>query len=146
MAEAPSADVEEWLARPPDDSPDRRALNCALLGKVRERGYSLLTGTPEVLQRHDALLTAFELSDRLPRQERAVRQATAELAAHFTPDVVAGHRYDVATIVVLVPTKAGLPPTALRMTGLPQDAPAEQVEACIHSLKRVAAGAEPVLA
>jgi hypothetical protein len=52
-----------------------------LLGKVRERGYALLTATLEVLQRHDALLTAFELSDRLPRQERAVQQATAELAA-----------------------------------------------------------------
>jgi hypothetical protein len=62
------------------------------------------------LQRHDALLTDFELSDRLPRHERAVRWATAELAAHFTPDVVPGHRYDLATIVVLVPTGAGLPP------------------------------------
>ncbi len=144
MADAPAADVDEWLARAPDDSPDRRALNCALLGTVRERGYSLLTATPEVLQRHDALLTAFEQSDRLPRHERAVRQATAELAAHFTPDVVAGHRYDIATIVVLVPTKPGLPPMALRMTGLPQNAPADQVEAWIDSLKRVAARAEPV--
>ncbi len=143
MADAPATDVEEWLARAPDDGPDRRALNHALLDKVRERGCSLLTAPPEVLQRHDALLTAFELSDRLPRHERAVRQATAELAAHFTPDLVPGHRYDLATIVVLVPTGAGLPPMALRMTGLPHNAPTEQVEAWIDSLKRVAAGAEP---
>ena len=110
MADAPAADVEEWLTLAPDDSPDRRALNHALLDKVRERGYSLLTATPEVLLRHDGLLTAFELSDRLPRHERAVRQATAELAAHFTPDVVPGQLYDLATIVVLLPTRTGLPP------------------------------------
>jgi hypothetical protein len=54
--------------------------------------------------------------------------------------MVAGHRYDIATIVVLVPPKPGLPPMALRMTGLPRDAPAEQVEAWIDSLKRIPAG------
>jgi hypothetical protein len=73
------------------------------------------------------MLTAFELSDRLPRHERAVRLATAELAAHFTPDVV--------------PTRVGLPPMALQMTGQPQDVPADQVEAWIQSLQQVAAGA-----
>jgi flavin reductase (DIM6/NTAB) family NADH-FMN oxidoreductase RutF len=139
MADAPAADVEEWLSRAPDDDPDRRALNRALLDKVCERGYSLLTATPAELQRHDALLTAFEQCDRLPRHERAVRRATAELAAHFTPDVVADQHYDLATIVVLVPTAAGLPPMALRMTGLPRNASAEQVQDWIRAAQEVSA-------
>ncbi len=141
MSNSPATEVDEWLRRAPDDSQDRRDLNQALLTKVRERGYSLLTAAPEVLQRHEALLSEFELSDRLPRQERVVRQATSELAEHFTPDLVPGEKFDVATIVVLVPTRAGLPPMALRMTGLPRTAPTAQIESWIHRLKQVAEAA-----
>lgn len=141
MADASTADVDEWLRRAPDDDPDRRALNEALLKKVKERGYSLLTAQPEVLQRHEVLLSAFELSDRLPRQERAVRLATSELAEHFTPDLTPGHRYSPATIVVLIPARAQTPPMALRMTGLPQDAPTAQIQTWIQGLQRVAAKA-----
>lgn len=139
MANASAPEIDDWMLRAPDNSPERRDLNQALLGKVRERGYSLLTAKPEVMQRHDALLATFEESDRLPRHERAVRQATSDLTEHFTPDLVPGERYDIATIVVLLPQAAGLPPMAIRMTGLPQDAPTAQVEAWIDSLKRVAA-------
>lgn len=141
MATEPEAEVDQWLRRAPDDSQDRRDLNQALLDKVRERGYSLLTAKPEVLQRHEALLSEFERSDRLPRHERVVRQATSDLADHFTPDLVPGMRYDLATIVVLVPTPAGLPPMALRLTGLPQDAPTDQIESWIGRLKQVAESA-----
>ena len=141
MADASSDTVEEWLHRAPDNTPERRNLNAAVLEKVRERGYSLLTATPEVMQRHDALLAAFEQSDRMPRHERAVRQATSDLTEHFTPDLEPGERYDVATIVALLPAAPGLPPMSIRMTGLPQDAPTEQIESWITGLTDVAAAA-----
>jgi flavin reductase (DIM6/NTAB) family NADH-FMN oxidoreductase RutF len=142
MVNAPEAEIEEWLRRAPDDSEDRRELNRALLDKVRQRGYSLLTAKPETIARHQAVLSAFELSDRLPRQELVVRQVTSELADFFCPDLVPGVRYDLANIVMLVATRPGLPPMALRTTGLPREAPTEQIESWIHALQRVATAAE----
>jgi flavin reductase (DIM6/NTAB) family NADH-FMN oxidoreductase RutF len=141
MAGAPAAEIDEWLRRAPDDSQDRRDVNLALLDTVRERGYSLLAAGPEALRRHQAVLTEFEQSDRLPRQERVVRQVTSELGDLFCPDLVPCERYDLAYIVVGVPTPAGQPPMALRMTGLPPSVPAEQIESWIDRLKRVAAAA-----
>ncbi|GAA2325876.1 hypothetical protein OKJ48_00165 [Streptomyces kunmingensis] len=52
-----------------------------------------------------------------------------------------GRNYDLASIVVLIPTKADLPPMALRMTGLPGAASTAQVEAWIDDMKRVARSA-----
>ncbi len=141
MAKATPTEIEAWMQRAPDDSRDRRALHGSLLDAVRDRGYSLLAAESELLQRHQAVLTEFERSDRLPRQERDVRQATADLVDLFCPDLIVGRRYDLASIVVSVPTTADLPPMALRMTGMPKSAPTEQVEAWIHGLRRVAAAA-----
>ncbi|WP_410589396.1 flavin reductase [Amycolatopsis sp. lyj-23] len=141
MANATPTEIEAWLQRSPDDSRDRRTLHGRLLDVVRDRGYSLLAAEPELLQRHQAVLTEFERSDRLPRQERDVRQATADLADLFCPDLDAGRRYDLASIVVPISTTADLPPMALRMTGMPKSAPTEQVEAWIDGLRRVAAAA-----
>jgi flavin reductase (DIM6/NTAB) family NADH-FMN oxidoreductase RutF len=141
MANAPEPDVDQWLRRAQDHSDERRELNRTQLDKVREHGYSLLAAGPEVVQRHEELLAAFELSGRLPRQERAVLQATSELADFFFTDLIPGERYDLANVVVLLPTKEGLPPMALRMTGLPKAAPTEQIESWIERLKRVAANA-----
>ncbi len=137
LASSSETEVEEWLRR----APDRRDLNLALLEKVRERGYSLLAAGPEAIQRHEEVLSAFERSGGLPRQQRVVQQATSELADLFMPDLVPGERYDLASVVVLVPTPADLPPIALRMTGLPTSVPTEQVESWIAGLKRVAAAA-----
>jgi flavin reductase (DIM6/NTAB) family NADH-FMN oxidoreductase RutF len=141
LVNATPAEVEGWLRRAPDDSQTRRDLYRAQLGKVRMRGYSVLTAEPELLQRHEAALSAFELSHRLPRQERAVQQATSELAGNFCPDLLPGHRYDLASIVVPVPTKEGLPPMAIRVSGLPTSLPTEQIESWAHQLKQVAATA-----
>ena len=138
MVKSTPPEVEAWLKRAPDDSQDRRDRHGALLDKVRERGYSVLASAPDLLQRHQAALSAFEQSDRLPRHERAVRQATSELAGLFCPDLMPGERYDLASIVVLLPTPADLPPMALRMTGLPSSVPTEQIETWVESLKRVA--------
>lgn len=69
---------------------------------------------------------------------------TAELADIFCPDLVPGRRYDLVSIVVLIPTPADLPPMALRMTGLPASASTEQVESWIDGLKRVARAASLV--
>jgi flavin reductase (DIM6/NTAB) family NADH-FMN oxidoreductase RutF len=133
------AEVDEWLLRAPDDSQDRRDLYRVQLSKVRERGYSLLAAGPELLHRHQAVLAEFELSQRLPRQERAVRQATSELADVFCPDLLPGKRYDLASIVVPISTEADLPPMAIRMTGLPTSLRTEQIESWVNRLKRVAA-------
>lgn len=63
MVNSTPPDVEEWLNRAPDDSQDRRDRYTALLEKVRERGYSVLAAEPDLLQRHQAALSAFEQSD-----------------------------------------------------------------------------------
>lgn len=141
MVDAAPAEVDAWLRRAPDDSRESRDLHSALLDKVRDRGYSLLAKEPHLLERHRAALSAFEQSDRLPRQERAVQQATAELAELFCPDLVPGRSYDLASIVVRIPTRADLPPMALRMTGLPGSASMSQAEAWIDGLKGVAQSA-----
>jgi hypothetical protein len=139
MASATAAEIEAWLKRAPDDSQQRRDRYSALLEKVRVRGYSVLAAEPDLLQRHQAALSAFEQSDRLPRHERAVRQATSELTELFCPDLIPGERYDLASIVVLLPTAADQPPMALRMTGLPGAVPTEQIEGWVERLKRLAA-------
>jgi flavin reductase (DIM6/NTAB) family NADH-FMN oxidoreductase RutF len=141
LVNATPAEVEEWLRRSPDDSQGRRDLNRTLLDKVRKRGYSVLTAGPELVQRHQSALSAFELSHHLPRQERAVQQATAELADLFCPDLVPGGRYDVASIVVPVPARADLPQLAIRVTGLAAALPTEEIEFWARRLKQVAARA-----
>ncbi|MDQ2797728.1 MAG: flavin reductase family protein, partial [Actinomycetota bacterium] len=112
MVDSSDDEVEQWLRRTSDDDHERRDLYRALLNKVRDRGYSLLAAGADLLERHQAALSEFELSDRLPRHERAVREVTAELADAFCPDLVPGERYDVASIVVVVPTRDGLPTMA----------------------------------
>jgi flavin reductase (DIM6/NTAB) family NADH-FMN oxidoreductase RutF len=144
MAYAPDSDVDEWLDRAPDHSPERRDLSRAQLDSVRTHGYSLLAAGAEVMQRHQAILTEFELSDRLPRRERDVLAVTSELADFFFTDLVRGERYDLANVVVLVATKDGLPPMALRITGLPRSVDTEQVETWIAALKHVASKVETV--
>ena len=138
MVNSTPQEIEEWLKRSPDDSAERRDRHRALLDKVRERGYSVLAAVPDLLRRHQAALSAFEQSDRLPRHERAVRQVTSELAELFCPELMPGECYDLASIVVLLPTSAELPAMALRMTGLPSAVAAEQIETWVDSLKRVA--------
>ena len=143
LVDSTKEEVEEWLRRAPDDSDNRRDLHRDLLDKVRECGYSLLAAEPGLLQRQQAALSAFEQSDRLPRHERAVRQATSELAELFCPDLLPGELYDLASIVVPVPvpTDAGLPPLAIRMTGMPAAVPTQRVETWVHRLQQVAAAA-----
>lgn len=141
MANSSKDDTDQWLRRGADNSEERRELNRGQLDSVREHGYSLLAAGVEVARRHQAALSEFELSDRLPRRERDVQQATSELANFFFTDLVAGERYDLANVVVLVPTESGLPPMALRMTGLPREATVDQIESWIHALQVIASTA-----
>lgn len=138
MAAAPPAELDEWLRRAPADGAYQIGLNQAHLDQVRERGHSLLLAAPETQQRHQEALDAFEASDRLPRQERVVRAVTSELADLFCPDLAPGQRYDLANIVVPVPTEQEQAPLALRMTGLTTSASTEQIESWIERLKQVA--------
>jgi flavin reductase (DIM6/NTAB) family NADH-FMN oxidoreductase RutF len=142
MAYAAESDVDEWLRRAPDHGDERRDLNRAQLDSVRSHGYSLLAAGPEVLLRHQAVLSEFELSDRLPRREREVLAVTSELADFFFTDLVPGERYSLANVVVLVATGEGLPPMALRITGLPQAVDSDQVQTWIDALQRVASKVE----
>jgi flavin reductase (DIM6/NTAB) family NADH-FMN oxidoreductase RutF len=142
LIDSTPAEVEDWLRRAPDDG-NRRDIYRARLERVREWGYSVLAAEPGRLEHHQAVLSAFEESDRLPRQERAVQQATSELADLFCPDLLPGQRYDLASIVVPISTRAELPPMAIRITGLPSSLPTQQIEAVIHQLKQVAATAAP---
>ena len=146
MANASEPEIEEWLRRAADRSDERREINRAQLASVREHGYSLLAAGLEVARRHQAALSEFELSERLPRRERDVQQATAELANFFFTDLVPGEKYDLANVVVLVDTPSGLPPMALRMTGLPRGASADQIESWIRALQTVAATATTPMA
>lgn len=141
MVNSTPAEIDGWLGRAPDADHERRERYGELLDKVRARGFSLLAAEPALLHRHDQALSEFEKSDRLPRHERAVQLVTAELADLFCPDLVPGERYDVASIVVLIPTTADVPPMALRMTGIPGSAPTTQIEAWVTRLKEVAAAA-----
>ncbi len=136
-----TAEVDEWLLRAPDDSQDRRDLYQAQLEKVRKHGYSLLAAEPRLLERQQAALSAFERSDRLPRHERALREATSELAELFCPDLLPGERYDLASIVVPVRIETDLPPMAVRLTGLPPALPTQQIESWISRLNQIAASA-----
>lgn len=138
MANAPEHDIDQWLMRAPDHSEERRELNRGQLDQVRRRGYSLLAAGPEVSRRHHAILSEFESQGRLPRHERAVKDVTSELADFFFTDLVQGETYDLANIVVLLETKPGLPPMALRMTGLPPTASAGQIELWIDELNNIA--------
>lgn len=139
LASSSDDDIDEWLGRAPDTSDERREINRAQLDRVRECGYSLLAAGPEMLQRHQAVLSAFEQSDRLPRHQRVVQQVTSELADFFFTDLVQGEHYDLANIVVLVAVGEGMSPMAVRMTGLPRGMSAEQIENCIAALKGIAA-------
>lgn len=141
MVNASPVEIDDWLSRVPKGDVDRRARYGELVETVRERGYSLLAAEPVLLQRHDQALTEFEKSDRLPRHERAVQQATAELADLFCPDLEPGEEYDVASIVVLIPTPTSSPPMAVRMTGLPKSATTSQIDSWVSLLKEVAATA-----
>jgi len=139
MANSSDADIDEWLGRASDPSEERRKLNRSHLERVRACGYSLLAAGPEALKRHQSVLSAFEQSDRLPRQQRDVQQVTSELADFFFTDLVAGEHYTLANIVVLIAPKEGRPLMALRMTGLPTNASTEQIESWIDAMKQIAA-------
>lgn len=141
MANATEPEVDDWLGRARNHDEGRRELDRALLEKVRERGYSMLTAKPEVVARHQAVLSAFERSDGLPQQERVVRRVTSELADFFGPDIEPGERYDLANIVMLIETGPGLPPMALRITGLPAQATSQKIETWLAAVRSVAAGA-----
>ncbi len=70
-----------------------------------------------------------------------MREVTSELADLFCPDLAPGERYDLASIVVLVPTAEDLPPMALRITGMPASVPTAEIEHWIQRLQQVAAAA-----
>ncbi|GGF15648.1 flavin reductase family protein [Subtercola lobariae] len=139
LVDAPESDIDVWLSRAADDSAEQRAANVQLLENVRTRGYSVLAAEPEVIRRHEAALSEFELSDRLPRHEREVRRATSELGAFLGSELVPGQTYDLASIVVPVPATPDQPTLTLRMTGMHPGASTDEVHTWISRLQQIAA-------
>ncbi len=141
FVDAPEAEVDQWLARSPDDGRDGAGLSRALLERLRVRGYSLLISAPDILERHQRAVSAFELNERLPRHEHLVRQVTAELHDLYDPELAPGQRYDVESIVVPVSTPAEYPRIAVRLTGFARPVSAERIQAMVDGLKHVASEA-----
>ncbi|MCO4252147.1 flavin reductase [Pseudarthrobacter raffinosi] len=141
MVDSSPEEIEEWLGRAPFVGDDRKELFRQVLDRVRDRGYSVLAAAPEVFQHHREVVTAFEMSDRLPRQRGIVQQATAELADLYEPDLVKGKQYEIESIVVPVKAIPGHPQIAIRMTGIAGSVSSEQVEIWIEALQLVAATA-----
>ena len=67
------------------------------------------------------------------------------LAELFCPDLLPGEVY-LASIVAPVPGDPELPLMAIRIAGMPDSGPSEQVEPWVRSLKRVAAAAGAAMA
>lgn len=141
MTHSSPEEIEEWLARAPSNAADRRQVFRSVLDRVRERGYSVLAAAPQVLQHHRDVVTAFEMSDRLPRQERMLQAVSAELVDLYEPDLVPGERYEIESIVVPVEKIPGCPPVAIRMSGFAGPVSSQEVDDWVEALRRVAATA-----
>ena len=139
MIDESDSEVDEWLSRAPDATDQRRTLARAVLEDTRRRGYSLLAASPDAIHRHQSALADFERSDRLPRREREMREATSALFDFFGPELLPDEHYDLASIVVPAPVTPGQPRLEVRMTGMPPGAPTDQVMTWISSLQSVAA-------
>ncbi|MDJ0396436.1 flavin reductase family protein [Rhodococcus sp. G-MC3] len=138
LVHASPESVDRWLRRGPDEG---SAQYRQLLDSVRERGYSILLAEPELHRRQDEALADFESTDRLPRQEIAVRQTFSELAGHFGTDLEPDEHYDLASVVVPIAANVQCPPMALRLSGLPSSASTALVETWIRELQTTAATA-----
>lgn len=141
MTRSSTDEIEEWLQRAPRDAQDRRPLFTSVLDRVRERGYSVLAAAPEALRHHREVVSAFEESDRLPRQEREVQAVSSELAELYEPEVVPGQPYDLESIVVPVDPIPDYPTVALRMSGFARSLDSAAIEAAVGALQTVAASA-----
>ncbi|MGW1023906.1 flavin reductase [Streptomyces sp. NPDC002577] len=140
LRDAGEEEVDEWLGRSPGYDEETAARFRRDLARVRERGYSLSL-LPDLPVDRMGLLADYSSSERLPLHERRFKQMIAETADLYEPDLDPGKTYDVHSIVVPVLGPEGAPQIALRMSGLPSGATAEQIQLWIDSLTRAAAAA-----
>ncbi len=138
LVNSPEEEVEVWLGRAPEDNPHGREAYQVLLHQVRERGYTLMGLDTQLLGRQQEVLSRFERTDRLPRHERALREATSALMDIFCPDLIPGRRYDLASLVVPVEVPKGRPAMAIRMGAVPPSASTEQIEEWLGALRSIA--------
>ena len=130
MADAPETEIEDWLRRAPDQT-DERGSTFPYWKSYSTTDTTLLAAGPEAVQQHQAILSEFELRPPSPSRTRGARGDLGARQSFFTGLV--GERYDLANIVVLS-RRAGVPPMALRVTGLPP-AMTVQVETRIAALE-----------
>ncbi len=149
LIEADDAEIADWLDRVRADDVGRRRL-ADNLRQVRTVGYSLALRADSDDQRM-SLVEDYSSPERLPANDRRIRQLIAERAALYEPVVTPKGTYDVESAVAPVQVPPGSPPLALRLTGLPRGLRGSQVlewtarlrEAAGQIAQRIAASNEP---
>lgn len=136
LTHAPDEEVEQWLARAKASDEDI-AMTRANLEAVRARGYSISLEPASMTDRL-ALMSDYSGGDVLPMHERRIKQMIAESANLYEPSLDAESTHDLHSVIVPVPTDEGRTRLAVRISGLPAGASADQVQTWIDALTQVA--------
>jgi len=139
LVDADEDEVARWLAAAPGQDEETIARLRANLATVRQRGYSLSLAQQGPTERMSLVSDYSEHG--LPEHVRRFKQLIADTAQLYEPEIVDGGTYSLHSIVVPVPTPAGMPPIALRMANLPADTPAAVVRRWVEDLQATAAAA-----
>ncbi len=119
---------------------EARATHLAMLGRVRDRGWSLGLVAPQ----HDEIweeVTRFSEARATPGAERRIGRLLEELTPYYEPpDLIADTRYDVRSIAAPV-RAAGRTVMALVLYGIPAQASVAEIE---HWIARLTATADAV--
>lgn len=136
LAHAPDDEVERWVARAKASDEDQ-AMTRDNLESVRSRGYSISLEPPSTIDRV-ALMSDYSGVDVLPVHERRIKQMIAESANLYEPTLDPDGLHDLHSVIVPVPTDEPRTRLAVRISGLPAGASAEQVQQWIDALTAVA--------
>lgn len=130
-------EVADWLDRVRADDVGRRRLTDNLR-QVRKVGYSLALRAESDDQRM-SLAEDYSSAERLPANDRRIRQLIAERAALYEPVITPDGSYDVESVVAPIDPPPGSPPLSLRLTGLARGLGGKQVLEWTVRLREVAA-------
>ena len=136
LAHAPDDEVERWVARAKASDEDE-AMTRDNLESVRRRGYSISLEPPSTTDRV-ALMSDYSGVDVLPVHERRIKQMIAESANLYEPSLDPDAVHDLHSVIVPVPTDEVRTRLAVRISGLPSGASADQVQQWIDALTAVA--------
>lgn len=138
LAWADESSVDAWLARSGRALTDReRSDYTALLGRVRERGWSLSLGH-ELHGELDQALDRYSGGDRESRSQ--VQRLASELAGRFDPldDLDPAGRYDIRLVSAPAFNPDGSVALILTLWGLPRPSTGSDVHRYLEVLRRAA--------